>query len=107
MLCIFCKREYTLLPINVCYMKRKLQLGCSRLLSPFIFVFFISAGIHAQTVTGKVTDEGGKKLSAVTVQVKGSTTGVTTDASGEYRINAGPSAVLVFSSVGYAAIEVP
>jgi len=88
-------------------MKRKLQLGKTRLLSPFIFLLFISAGAVAQTVTGKVTDEGGKKLSAVSVLVKGSTVGVTTDASGQYRITAASDAILVFSSVGFVSTEVP
>jgi len=92
-------------------MKRKLHpiaigLGYLRLLSPFIFLFLLSAGIHAQTVTGKVTDETGKKLSDVSVVVKGSTTGATTDASGQYRITAASNAILVFSSVGFNGIEV-
>lgn len=92
-------------------MKRKLHpiafwLGFKRLLLSFLFFIFISAGLYAQTVTGTVKDEGGKKLSAVSVVVKGSSIGVTTDASGQYKINAASNAVLVFSSVGFATMEV-
>ncbi|MEI9908259.1 MAG: carboxypeptidase-like regulatory domain-containing protein [Bacteroidota bacterium] len=42
-----------------------------------------------------------------TVSVKGSSTGTSTDASGQYRINAAPNATLIFSSVGFTSIDVP
>lgn len=80
--------------------------GLLKLLLTFLlFCFFTVA--QAQTVTGTVSDESGKKLSSVSVTVKGSTTGTTTDASGQYRINALSDATLVFSSVGYATLDVP
>lgn len=88
-------------------MKRKLQSDYSRLFSSILFFFFLSAGVHAQTVSGKVTDESGKKLASVSVQVKGTTNGSSTDASGQYKITAASNAVLVFSSVGYSLLEVP
>src|SRR5690606_15890194 len=43
-----------------------------------------------RTLTGKVTDESGKPLAGVTVSVKGTSTAVTTDAAGEYRIMVPP-----------------
>jgi TonB-linked SusC/RagA family outer membrane protein len=79
--------------------------GLVKLLFTFIlFSSFIIA--EAQSVSGTVTDETGKKLASISVSVKGTSVGTTTNASGEYQITAGPNATLVFSSVGYAAIEV-
>lgn len=80
--------------------------GLLKLLLTFLLFCFFTV-TQAQTVTGTVSDESGKKLSSVSVTVKGSTTGTTTDASGQYRINALSDATLVFSSVGYATLDVP
>lgn len=86
--------------------KRDLCPGLIKLLlSVFLLCFFITS--QSQTVSGSASDEGGKKLSGISVSVKGSSTGTTTDASGQYKINAASDAVLVFSSVGYLTIEVP
>jgi TonB-linked SusC/RagA family outer membrane protein len=58
-------------------------------------------------VTGKVTDASGEPLPAATVTVKGSTTGTVTNLEGEYDIVVDdPSAVLVFSYVGYITQEI-
>ncbi len=57
-------------------------------------------------VSGKVTAEGGEPLTGVSVAVKGSRTGTTTDANGNYSISVPDDAVLVFSSVGYETLEV-
>ena len=56
---------------------------------------------HAQrTVTGKVTDESGKPLPNVSVQVKGTTTGTVTKEDGTYSLTVPANGkVLVFSSV--------
>lgn len=60
------------------------------------------------TVTGRVADENGNGLPGVSVVVKGSTKGSTTDASGDFKIAVPNSnAVLVFSFVGYARQEIP
>lgn len=70
-----------------------------------------------ETITGTVTDDGGQALPGVSIVVKGTTKGTTTDAQGNYRISvpdraAGSpersrpqTAVLVFSFVGYASRE--
>lgn len=59
-------------------------------------------------VTGRVTAENGAGLANVSVTVKGTNTGTTTDADGNYSISAPDgSATLVFSYVGYTAQEVP
>lgn len=61
-----------------------------------------------QTVTGKVTDEDGEGLPGVSVLVKGTQKGTTTDQSGEYRLSvANGQAVLVFSFVGFLSKEFP
>lgn len=59
------------------------------------------------TVSGKVTDETGETLPGVSVLVKGTTLGVTTDLNGAYSLaipNEGGT--LVFSFVGYLSQEV-
>jgi len=60
-------------------------------------------------VKGTVTDATtGEPLPGVSVLVKGTANGVTTDASGQYVIQlASSDAVLVFSFVGYSPQEVP
>lgn len=57
-------------------------------------------------IKGKVTDEKGEALIGVTVRVKGKTTGTATDPAGNYTIQASPSSTLVFSYVGFNALEV-
>lgn len=63
----------------------------------------------AIAVTGKVVDEkSGEPLPGVTVKVKGTTTGSTTNTNGIYNINVTDgSAVLVFSFIGYQEQERP
>ena len=59
------------------------------------------------TVSGKVSDEKGAGLPGVSVVVKGSTQGTTTDGTGSYRITApNANATLVFSFVGYGRQEI-
>ena len=54
------------------------------------------------TIQGKVTDEKNEPLPGVTVQLKGTTTGASTNVDGSYALTL-PSgnATLVFSYVGY------
>jgi len=60
-----------------------------------------------QTITGTVTDESGSGLPGVSILVKGTQRGTTTDAGGKYKIDvANGDAVLVFSFVGYLLQEV-
>jgi TonB-linked SusC/RagA family outer membrane protein len=81
--------------------------------SPGVSRFYLLTGMlllsvfsFGQTVTGTVSNDNGTKLSAVTVTVKGTSTGTSTDASGNFSIAASSKAVLVFSSVGYTMQEV-
>ncbi|HEX8314220.1 MAG TPA: TonB-dependent receptor plug domain-containing protein, partial [Flavisolibacter sp.] len=59
-------------------------------------------------ITGRVTGTANEPLAGVSVSVKGTSGGTTTDANGGYSITVpDESAVLVFSSVGFAQQEVP
>src|SRR5690348_9920028 len=71
----------------------------------FIFQLFFCV-TYAQTITGTVTDEKGTKLSRVSVIIKGSSQGTTTDNSGKFSLHAAGNATLVFSSVGFKTMEV-
>ena len=58
-------------------------------------------------ITGKVTDEKGETLKGVSVKVKGSTTGTTTDLDGKYMLTIQDNnAILVFTYVGYTTQEI-
>ncbi|MPR33124.1 SusC/RagA family TonB-linked outer membrane protein [Salmonirosea aquatica] len=76
----------------------------------FILVWSVLAGgqgyAQDNMVTGKVTDDGGSALPGVSVVVKGTTRGTTTDTDGNFRIAAGSNAQLEFSFVGFVAKEV-
>lgn len=92
-------------------------------ISPFIlirlslFSFFIMSVISSmqaesmqqgRTVSGTVTDEINEPLPGVNVVIKGTTTGVITDAFGKYTLSvADNAATLVFSFIGYKTTEAP
>ncbi len=62
----------------------------------------------ALSVTGTVTDPTGEALTGVSVTVKGQNTGVTTDIDGNYSLTSvADNATLVFSYVGFKAVEEP
>jgi TonB-linked SusC/RagA family outer membrane protein len=60
----------------------------------------------AQVVSGRVTNPRGEPLSGVSITIKGSTVGTSSDGSGNYSINVQANDVLVFSYVGYLSKEV-
>lgn len=53
------------------------------------------------TVTGTVTDEGGSPLPGVSVIIKGTSRGVSTDFDGKYEVQASQNEVLEFTSIGF------
>ncbi|MFV8467162.1 TonB-dependent receptor [Flavobacterium sp. LB1P62] len=60
----------------------------------------LNENIAAEIIKGRVVDDGGQPLPGVTVLVKGTTKGTTTDADGNYTITAQMGDVLQFSYVG-------
>lgn len=70
----------------------------------------VAGSLFAQrTVEGTVTDaKTGEKLIGVTIQIKGTTTGVTTDINGRYSlvsVQLTASSVIVYSYIGYITVE--
>ncbi|GGF03130.1 vWA domain-containing protein [Hymenobacter cavernae] len=58
------------------------------------------------TVRGRVTDKNGQGVPGVTVVVKGTKTGTSTNFNGTYRLTTSKnSRVLVFSQIGYITVE--
>lgn len=67
---------------------------------------YSSAQAQSRTITGIVTDLKGNGLEGVSVNLKGTTTGVTTGAAGKFRISVpDDKAVLEFTYVGYLTKE--
>ncbi len=58
-------------------------------------------------VSGKVTSPTGEGIPGVSVSVKGSAVGTSTDAEGNFVITVPDNSTLVFSSVGFETQEVP
>ncbi len=60
-----------------------------------------------KTVSGKVIDKSGDPIPGVSVYIKGTTTGTTTDIDGKYALKIDDNdAVLVFSFIGYEKQEI-
>ncbi|WGU67622.1 SusC/RagA family TonB-linked outer membrane protein [Capnocytophaga canimorsus] len=60
---------------------------------------------QTKKVSGTVTDEFGQPLPGVSVFIKGTQRGITTDFDGNYQIQASQGEVLVFSYVGFVTQE--
>src|SRR5690348_8082761 len=80
----------------------------------FIKAFFtmllllVQFALNAQAITVKGTVKGsdGITIPGVSVIVKGTNQGTSTDANGDYAISASPDGILVFSAIGYDNEEV-
>ena len=84
------------------YLSKKLSLW----IFPFVFVIgiILPSQVNAQstTVTGKVTGPKGEPLSDVSVLVKGTSTGTSTDKNGNFSLDvANSNATLVITSLDY------
>ena len=80
---------------------KKILLLCSVFLTVFVF------SVLAQgTVSGKVTDDEGEGLPGVNVVIKGTTTGVSTNLDGNFRLSVEEGAILIFTFVGFERQEV-
>ncbi len=80
-------------------------------LSSFLLPLFLVSTLSlksqekANTVLGTVTD-GQTPLSDVSILIKGTDNGTTTDSWGRYAIQASPKSILVFSHIGMEAVEI-
>ncbi len=72
-----------------------------------LLLCMVSISAFAQSVKGVVkSNTDGEPLAAVTVQVKGTSTGAITDINGNYTVKAQKGQTLVFSFVGFKTQEV-
>jgi TonB-linked SusC/RagA family outer membrane protein len=81
-----------------------------RLLTLVVLFCLISAYATAQTVSGRVTSAADNApLPGVSVLIKGTTSGTTTDADGRYTLNVPDvqNTILTFSFIGFTAQEIP
>lgn len=77
-----------------------------QILTAFLLLFSLSSIAQEIRITGQVTSEAGEALSGVSVTVKGSAAGTSTNAQGNYSITVpNRNSTLVFSYVGYTARE--
>ena len=77
-----------------------------RLLLLFLFGLFCNLSWAQQKITGVVTDDKGAPLGGVSVSLKDSKKGVSTNVDGTFTIDAGTGEVLEFSMVGFKAQSV-
>lgn len=68
-------------------------------------LFSLSAFAQQQTISGQVLDAQKEPLIGVSVLEKGTNNGAITDIDGNFKLNVGPNATLVFSYVGYQTQE--
>ncbi|WNB17069.1 SusC/RagA family TonB-linked outer membrane protein [Marivirga arenosa] len=71
-----------------------------------ITILFYSAILSAQdrVISGKVTDENNEPLPGVNIMIVGTSTGTTTDLTGNYKLSVDGEAQLRFSFIGYSPI---
>lgn len=88
-------------------MARMFTYCCTAMFLPLCMLTCSPSQAQDRTVQGKVTaTEDNSPLPGVSVIIKGTTRGVSTDANGTYKIGVGEGSTLVFSFVGYARQEV-
>lgn len=75
-------------------------------LTLLLAVLLMAAESFAQSpITGRVVDSSGNPLIGVTVLVKDTTKGTSTDVNGNYTIQAAETQTLAFSYLGYTSVE--
>jgi iron complex outermembrane receptor protein len=87
---------------------KKLNLKKLRLLMVVFSLLMVNVAFAQQkTITGRVTDKDtGEPLIGVTIVVKNTTSGTTSDIDGNYKIVVDAGETLVYSFVGYSRVEV-
>lgn len=79
-------------------------------ISLFLLLFATLMGVKAQDVkiTGKVTEAGNNTpVESASISLKGKSKGVSTNANGDFSINAPVGSTLIITSVGYQKREMP
>src|SRR6186713_1091769 len=71
-----------------------------------LLMMTFAAYAQRKVVTGTITDTGGIPVPGVNIVIKGTTTGVTSDANGVFSIEAAADDVLVISFIGYTSQEI-
>ncbi|MCF2488377.1 SusC/RagA family TonB-linked outer membrane protein [Dyadobacter sp. CY347] len=72
-----------------------------------LLVFLTCSGsVLAQSISGKVTDPDGSGVPGVSVSVKGTSQGTSTNESGDYSIAVAEGGTLVFSFIGFKRQEI-
>jgi TonB-linked SusC/RagA family outer membrane protein len=79
------------------------------LLFCFLFIGLLNSSFaQSQQITGVITDEMKNPLPGVSIIVKGTTNGTSTDADGVYTLHVPDNnAILIFSFIGYNTEEIP
>ena len=74
----------------------------------FILMMGFVSTLYGQNtlVTGTITDENASPLPGVSILVKGTTNGTSSDNEGRYSLTTSPDAVLVISFIGYRTLEI-
>lgn len=92
------------------HLRHLFYLKATFLLVVFMHWSVLSFSQGSQTISGTVSDANGIGIPGVTVMVKNTSTGTTTDLEGNYRLSVPEGqedANLVFSFVGYITQEIP
>jgi TonB-linked SusC/RagA family outer membrane protein len=87
-------------------MKRIRLLGRNKFLCTFLLFLLFSFTSKAQTISGKVTDADGKGVPGISVLIRNTRIGTTTDVNGNYSLQTNLRSgtyVVEFSGVGYKA----
>ena len=71
-----------------------------------MILFIPTLAFAQQQIKGKVSGQDGVPLSGVSVAVKGTTRGTTTDAEGNFQVEVAIKAILSFSFIGYGTKDV-
>ncbi|GEP89802.1 TonB-linked outer membrane protein, SusC/RagA family [Chitinophaga terrae (ex Kim and Jung 2007)] len=61
----------------------------------------VQGAAQSHTVNGKVSDEHGQPLPGVSVKIRGTSSGTSTDTKGNFTLNAGANDWLIFSFIGF------
>ncbi|MCH4553049.1 SusC/RagA family TonB-linked outer membrane protein [Aestuariibaculum lutulentum] len=75
-------------------------------ISEFNTIIIKKPKLVQETIRGVVKDQSGMPLPGVTILIKGTNKGTTTDFDGQYAVYADDETVLVFSYIGYKTTEI-